>query len=113
LEELKEWTFDKNLTTQYENFLTVPSGWNELKFLALDYQRTFQNVLETRYSKEKYKFGFTNAQRTKASYKAFVEGLKHNEKMKNIYLFNYLKVYLVKMLIKLLKQYQKETIVFY
>lgn len=43
--------------------------------MAIDYQRVFQNLIETRYSKEKFRFGFTNTQRTEASYKAFVEGL--------------------------------------
>jgi multiple inositol-polyphosphate phosphatase/2,3-bisphosphoglycerate 3-phosphatase len=32
-------------------------------------------VIEARYSRDKFKFGYTNSQRTEASYKAFVEGL--------------------------------------
>lgn len=43
--------------------------------MAIDYQRAFQNLIETRYSQEKFKFGFTDTQRTEASYKAFIEGL--------------------------------------
>lgn len=43
--------------------------------MAIDYQRTFQNLIEPRYSQEKFKFGFTDTQRTEASYKAFIEGL--------------------------------------
>lgn len=74
LELLKKWNFDKNLTERYDNHLTV-QGWNDLKYMAIDYQRTFQNVLETRYSKEKFRFGFTDTQRAEASYKAFTEGL--------------------------------------
>lgn len=62
------------MTADFENYLTV-QGWNDLKYMAIDYQRSFQNLIETRYSKEKFKFGFTNTQRTEASYKAFVEGL--------------------------------------
>lgn len=32
-------------------------------------------MLEPRYSREKFRFGYTNSQRTEASYKAFIEGL--------------------------------------
>ncbi|XP_070500459.1 multiple inositol polyphosphate phosphatase 1-like [Chironomus tepperi] len=74
LENLKNWRLDTNLTSMYGNFLTV-QGWNDMKYMAIDYQRTFQNVIETRYSKEKFRFGYTDTQRGEASYKAFVEGL--------------------------------------
>lgn len=50
-------------------------GWNDLKYIAIDYQRTFNNVIDSRYSPDKFKFGYTNTQRTQASYKAFIEGL--------------------------------------
>lgn len=71
---LKRWSFDRNLTDAYANFLTV-QGWNDLKYLAIDYQRTFQSLIEPRYSREKFKFGYSDTQRTEASFKAFVEGL--------------------------------------
>jgi multiple inositol-polyphosphate phosphatase / 2,3-bisphosphoglycerate 3-phosphatase len=71
---LKKWRFDNNLTASYANDLTV-QGWNDLKYMAIDYQRTFQDLIESRYSREKFRFGFTDTQRTEASYKAFVEGL--------------------------------------
>lgn len=74
LEQLKKWNFDKNLTADFADYLTI-QGWNDLKYMALDYQRTFQNLIEPRYSKDKFKFGFTDTQRTQASYKAFTEGL--------------------------------------
>lgn len=74
LEQLKNWRLDSNLTDLYENYLTV-QGHNDLKYMAIDYQRTFQKVIEFRYSREKFRFGYTNTQRTEASYKAFVEGL--------------------------------------
>lgn len=62
------------MTADYENYLTV-QGWNDMKYMAIDYQRTFQSLIEPRYSKENFKFGFTDTQRTEASYKAFIEGL--------------------------------------
>lgn len=74
LDILKRWRFDTNLTTNFANYLTV-QGWNDLKYMAIDYQRTFQNVLDHKYSKEKFQFAYSDTQRTFASYKAFVEGL--------------------------------------
>lgn len=43
--------------------------------MAIDYQRTFQNVIDHKYSKEKFRFTYSDTQRTYASYKGFVEGL--------------------------------------
>jgi len=74
LDQLRRWRFDTNLTATYENYLTV-QGWNDLKYMGIDYQRTFQNVIEARYSREKFRFGYTDTQRTEASFKAFAEGL--------------------------------------
>lgn len=74
LEQLKKWRFDRNLTADFADYLTV-QGWNDLKYMAIDFQRSFQNLIEPRYSSEKFKFGYTNLQRTEASYKAFIEGL--------------------------------------
>lgn len=74
LEQLKNWRLDSNLTDSFENYLTV-QGFNDIKYMAIDYQRTFANVIDFRYSREKFRFGFSNTQRTEASYKAFVEGL--------------------------------------
>lgn len=74
LELIRRWSFDKNLTADYANYLTV-QGWNDLKYMAIDFQRSFQDLIEPRYSKEKFRFGYSDTQRTEASYKAFVEGL--------------------------------------
>jgi multiple inositol-polyphosphate phosphatase / 2,3-bisphosphoglycerate 3-phosphatase len=74
LDLLKKWRFDQNLTRDYGDFLTV-QGWNDLKYMAIDYQRTFQHLIEPRYASDKFKFGYTDTQRTEASFKAFVEGL--------------------------------------
>ena len=74
LEHLKQWRFDQNLTADFADFLTV-QGWNDLKYMAIDFQRTFQTLIEPRYSRDKFKFAFTDTQRTEGSYKAFIEGL--------------------------------------
>ncbi|XP_055322266.1 multiple inositol polyphosphate phosphatase 1-like [Sitodiplosis mosellana] len=74
LDLLKRWHWNQNITAQYAAFLTV-QGWEELKFMAIRYQRVFPNILENIYDKNKFLFRYTNTQRTEASYKAFVEGL--------------------------------------
>lgn len=50
-------------------------GWNDMKFLAIHYQRVFPNILENIYDQQKFQFRYTQTQRTEASFKAFVEGL--------------------------------------
>ena len=74
IDKLGDWFLDQNLTSDYANHLTI-QGWNDLKFLAINFQKAFGNLIQPKYSKEKFKFGFTNTQRTEASYKAFVEGI--------------------------------------
>lgn len=74
LELIKNWNWNPNISGDYENFLTV-QGWNDLKYLAINYQRIFPNLLENIYAPEKFLFRHTKRQRTEASYKAFVEGL--------------------------------------
>ncbi len=41
LEQLKNWRLDNNMTEEYENYLTL-QGWNDLKYMAIDYQREFK-----------------------------------------------------------------------
>lgn len=74
LEIIKNWKWNANITSDYASFLTT-QGWTDMKYIALNYQRIFPNVLENIYSPEKFLFRHTKRQRTEASYKAFVEGL--------------------------------------
>lgn len=74
LELLKTWHWDQNITADFSEFLTT-QGWNELKFLAIRYQKTFPQIMASTYEREKFSFRYTNTQRTEASFKAFVEGL--------------------------------------
>lgn len=74
LDLLKRWHWDRNITADYSEFLTA-QGWNELKFMAIRYQRTFPNIWENIYDRQKFLFRYTNTQRTEASFKAYVEGL--------------------------------------
>lgn len=74
LELLKNWHWDQNITADFSEFLTI-QGWNELKFLAIRYQKIFPQIMASTYEREKFLFRYTKAQRTEASFKAFVEGL--------------------------------------
>lgn len=56
-------------------FLCNFQGWNDLKFLAINYQRIFPDIMENIYDPKKFLFRYTNTQRTEASFKAFAEGL--------------------------------------
>lgn len=56
------------------------AGWEELKFLAIRYQRNFPHIFENVYNSEKFLFRYTNSQRTEASFKAFTEGGNFNHK---------------------------------
>lgn len=74
LELIRNWNWRPNITAEYENFLTV-QGWNDLKYLAKNYQAIFPDILDNIYAQDKFLFRHTKTQRTEASYKAFVEGL--------------------------------------
>lgn len=56
-------------------YFCIQSGWEELKFTAIRYQRHFPYIWESDYSPSKFSFRHTRAQRTEASFKAFVEGV--------------------------------------
>ncbi|XP_055601964.1 multiple inositol polyphosphate phosphatase 1 isoform X2 [Uranotaenia lowii] len=74
LELLRLWHWDRNITSNFDSFLTV-QGWNDLKFMAKRYQDRFYEVFSGQYRKERFLFRHTDSQRTEASFKAFVEGL--------------------------------------
>lgn len=74
LELIRNWHWSPNITADYEYFLTT-QGWNDLKFLAINYNDIFPTILENIYAQEKFLFRHTKTQRTEASYKAFVDGL--------------------------------------
>jgi multiple inositol-polyphosphate phosphatase / 2,3-bisphosphoglycerate 3-phosphatase len=74
IELIRSWKFDSNITLDKEQYLTV-AGWNELQGLAQRYQAAFPSVLSTNYSTRDYFFRSTHKQRTRASLKAFADGL--------------------------------------
>lgn len=71
---LKMWKLNKNITENYASFLTF-QGWQDMKFLAKNYQRNFENILDKQYDETKFLFRHTDTQRTESSFKAFAEGL--------------------------------------
>ncbi|XP_037028018.1 multiple inositol polyphosphate phosphatase 1-like [Bradysia coprophila] len=74
LQLIKDWSWDKNITARYDEFLTV-SGWNEIRDIALVYKSVFPALIENSYSPAKFLFRHTDYQRTEGSFKAFAEGL--------------------------------------
>lgn len=62
------------MTAAYAEFLAV-AGWNELKNIAIRYQRAFPTLLPSTYSRGKFFFQHTDTQRTQASFRAFADGL--------------------------------------
>ncbi|KAJ6638015.1 Multiple inositol polyphosphate phosphatase 1 [Pseudolycoriella hygida] len=74
LQLITEWSWDKNITERYDEFLTV-SGWNEIRDLAMVYKSVFPSLIGDSYSAEKFHFRHTDYQRTEGTFKAFAEGL--------------------------------------
>lgn len=58
LDLLRAWKWDHNITSIYGDFLTV-QGWNDLKILAVDYQRQFKTLLEFIYTQNKFQVEFS------------------------------------------------------
>lgn len=55
-QSIKNWRWDTNITGDHDEFLTV-QGWNDLKYLAKNYQRILPNVLENVYSPDMFLVG--------------------------------------------------------
>lgn len=63
-----------SMLSLYFFFYLLSPGWDELKFLAIRYQKMFPNILPPAYKVLKFLFRYTKSQRAEASYKAFAEG---------------------------------------
>ncbi|XP_052860126.1 multiple inositol polyphosphate phosphatase 1 [Anopheles cruzii] len=83
LELLRGWNWNPNITEQYESVLTT-AGWEEVKYFALRTKNRYWDIIGPTYEPKKYLFRHTNAQRTEASFKAFVEGLFGTEEAKRV-----------------------------
>jgi multiple inositol-polyphosphate phosphatase / 2,3-bisphosphoglycerate 3-phosphatase len=71
---INTWTFDPNITTDKDQWLTV-AGWNEMKSLAQRYQQVFPTLLPSTYNRNFYTFRHTDRQRTQATVRAFADGI--------------------------------------
>lgn len=72
------------MTAAYAEFLAV-AGWNELKNIAIRYQRAFPTLLPSTYSRGKFFFQHTDTQRTQASFRAFADGLFGYNGYRNVF----------------------------
>lgn len=52
-----------------------PEGWEEIGYLARQYQKMFPKLFDKTYSKNVYEFRHTNQMKTNSSFKAFANGL--------------------------------------
>ena len=71
---ITNWKLNSNLTAAYSEFLAL-AGWNELKNIAIRYQRAYPTLLPSTYSRSKFLFQHSDTQRTQASFRAFADGL--------------------------------------
>lgn len=83
LDLLKQWHWDKNITVEYESFLT-DQGWDDLKLLAMREKDRFSEIFDGHYDEQRYLFRHTKTQRTEASFEAFAEGLFGKELLDSI-----------------------------
>lgn len=70
---LEQWKWNETITVDRKQFLT-PDGRNVLKQLATRYQKAFPRVMEKTYDSKKFKFYYTDKQRTKESCDGFIDG---------------------------------------
>lgn len=71
---IRDWQLDPNITVESEQFLTV-AGWNQMKNIAIRYQRAFSTLLPNTYNRSQITFRHTDRQRTRANVFAFADGL--------------------------------------
>lgn len=81
----RNWQFDKNITEQYDQFLT-PQGWEDLHFMGIHYKRIYPKIFTDDYDKQRFLFRYTNTERCESSFKAFSEGIFGPNAYKNIIL---------------------------
>ncbi|XP_031619129.1 multiple inositol polyphosphate phosphatase 1-like [Contarinia nasturtii] len=71
---LKKWKWNRNITTEYDEHLTV-QGWNEVKYIAQRFKELFPTIFKTSYDKERYLFRYTDTDRSESTFQAYVDGL--------------------------------------
>lgn len=74
LELLRDWRWQTNITSSESEFLTI-QGYQDMQTNAKYYKNLFSELLTNIYTPEKFKFRYTNTERTNSSYHAFIDGL--------------------------------------
>lgn len=73
-EALKNWRWNHSITESQANDL-VAQGYLEHKSIAHNFKKYFPNLFDGPYDARNFHFRFTNTQRTRASFQAFVNEL--------------------------------------
>lgn len=74
LNKLANWKWNMSITPDNAEDLTS-QGYEDLFYLAKNYQRIFPNIYQTEYIEHDYLFRYTETDRTKNSYVAYINGL--------------------------------------
>lgn len=73
-EMLKNWKWNNSIEESQANDL-VSQGYKELTSIASNFKKYFPNLFDTPYTANNYHFRHTNSERTRASFRAFVDAL--------------------------------------
>lgn len=74
LNQLQNWKWNNSITPDHAEALTF-QGYEDMFYMAKNYQNIFPNIYSTSYNAEDYVFRYTNTDRTYDSYVAYINGL--------------------------------------
>lgn len=74
LYQLQNWKWNASITPDHAEDLTL-QGYEDLFYLAKNYQRIFPNIYPTTYNEQDFLFRYTDTDRTRDSYVAYIDGL--------------------------------------
>ena len=74
LEIIRNWSFNASITPD-RSLELQQTGWDELRNLAVRYQRVFPGILPATYNARQFRFRHTYRERTADSLSAFAQGL--------------------------------------
>lgn len=73
-EMFKQWTWNNSITADQANYL-VEQGYKELAGIAHNFRRYLPNLFGARFDEADFHFRHTDTERTRSSFRAFVNGL--------------------------------------
>lgn len=80
---LKQWKWNSSITAEQANYL-VKQGYNELAAIAHNFRTYLPNLFESPYDENKFHFRHTDTERTRSSFRAFVNELFGENKHEHI-----------------------------